>query len=109
MANQCTKFLFGSDDTIYRRDGSAPIPADEPVFLLRGKDEVAVHAIARYIEVMESYPDNELAREHAASASERLGAILAFQAAHPGRVGMGCHTCKEETVRVRLSGLPELE
>ena len=51
---QDPKFQFGTDDTIYRRDGSAPIPVDEPVMLLRGKDEVVPYAIRRYIEIMDA-------------------------------------------------------
>jgi len=103
MPNQCPKFIFGSDDTIYRRDGSEPIPGDEPVFLLRGKDQVSLYAIREYIRVMEDFPESELAREHAESAREMLSRIELFQSENPDRVGMGCHTCKEGKMRERLN------
>lgn len=100
---QCPKFQFGTDDRIIRRDGTGDVPQDEPVFLLRGKDELAPHVITRYIEILAAYPESELARQHIESATERLDAILAWQAAWPDRVGMGCHTCERLDHRVRLS------
>lgn len=102
MPNQCPKFKFGEDDTIHRRDGSPPIPGDEPVFLLRGKDEVAPLAIRAYIDIMESFPESRLAMEHAESARDMLNRILKFQEENPERVGMGCHTCEHLTSRERL-------
>ena len=101
--NQCPKFKFGSDDTIYRHDGGTAIPSDEPVFLIRGKDEAGVAAIREYIRVMAEYaPFSELAREHAESATAQLDRILAFQEANPERVGMGCHTCSGAKIKQRF-------
>ena len=106
--HQDPKFRFGTSDTItHRGDGSA-IPPDEPVMLLRGKDEVALRAIAAYVAIMDSYPDSELARDHAASARERLEVFLAWQKANPDRTGMGCHTCADPTCREHLPNLPEV-
>lgn len=76
--------------------------------VLRGKDEVVPYAIAEYVRVMESFPESRLAQEHAATARERLATILAWQAEHPERVGMGCHTCEHVTDRERLP-LPGVE
>lgn len=98
----CPKFKFGTDDVIYRRDGADPIPDDEPVFLIRGKDEIGLFAILRYIEVAEMYPESQLAQEHAESAQKMLETIAIWQANNPERVGMGCHTCEHLDHRVRL-------
>jgi hypothetical protein len=99
---QDPKFKFGSDDTIYRRDGSPPIPFDEPVILLRGKDQVTLYALREYVRVMRSFPSSQLAREHAESVTERIESIEKWQAEHPGRVGMGCHTCERLDHREQL-------
>ena len=99
---QDPKFRFGSDDTIYRRDGSPSVPFDEPVILLRGKDQVTLYALREYVRVMERFPDSRLAREHAESVQERIDAIEKWQADHPERVGMGCHTCEQVDHRDRL-------
>ena len=99
---QDPKFRFGRDDVIYRHDGGESIPADEPVVLLRGKDQVTVLAILKYIEVMEQFPDSKLAREHAESMSERLRVISLWQVRNPDRVGMGCHSCADPSCREKL-------
>jgi hypothetical protein len=78
------------------------VPADEPLFTIRGKDEVGPHAIAEYIRIMEMFPDSRLAQEHAASAREALDRIRRWQQENPERVGMGCHTCEHLDHRVRL-------
>ena len=84
------KFQFGDDDTIYRREDCTRLPDDEPVLLLRGKDEAAVFAIREYIRVMLLFPGSANAAAHARSAQAQLNAIEAWQAANPGLVGMGC-------------------
>ena len=102
---QCPKFQFGADDRVIRREDGSAIPTDEPLFLIRGKDEIGLRAIARYIEICERYPDSVLAKEHAASAKERLEAIKAWQAANPDRTGMGCHSCTDPACREHLPDL----
>ena len=93
------KFRFGDDDSIYHRDDAVAVPADEPVILLRGKDQVTVAALEEYIRVMRLFPDSANACAHADSAQERLDTIRAWQEANPSRVGMGCGM--RETVQDR--------
>lgn len=100
--NQDTKFQFGSDDAIYRRDGGPPIPPDEPVILLRGKDQVTLFALREYVRIMRRFPGSQLAADHAESVEERIATIERWQRDHPARVGMGCHSCPDPTCREKL-------
>lgn len=105
---QDPKFRFGADDRIIHRQDGSVVPDDEPVMLLRGKDEVALRAIAYYVQIMESYPDSSLARDHAATARERLDTIKTWQKMNPDRTGMGCHSCADHSHREHLPELPEI-
>jgi hypothetical protein len=98
----CPKSQFGTDDVIYRRDGSAPVPDDEPVFLTRGKDQVGLYAIMRYIEVMGTYPEPRLAQEHAWVVHLLGGDLAQHFPSTFERVGMGCHTCEQVDHREKL-------
>ena len=100
--SHCPKFKFGENDTIDRWDGTGPIPADEPVFLIRGKDQVGLLAVKRYIEIMRQFPDSELAKEHADSSQKQLNVMIAWQQANPDKVGMGCHSCPDPNCREKL-------
>ena len=60
------KFRHGSDDTVWHREDGSQVPSDEPLFTIRGKNEVGAFAIAEYVRVMESYAaKSPLARDHA--------------------------------------------
>ena len=99
---QDPKFAFGSDDILYRRENGEALPADEPMVVLRGKDEVAVFAMIRYAEIMEQFPGSALAREHAAGMRARVEAFTRWQRDNPGRTGMGCHSCSDPACREHL-------
>ena len=99
-AMQDPKYRFGEDDSIHHRSGGYDLPADEPVVLFRGKDVGTLVALTAYREFMDYVSDHAdtehargVARAHAESITERIETIRAFQAAHPERTGLGCHTC----------------
>lgn len=56
-----------------------PIPDDEPVFVFRAQDDMALHALR-------SYHDEIADPEHAAQVLQRIQAFEAFAAAHPERM-----------------------
>lgn len=58
------------------------IPADEPVFIIRGKDKLAEEAIQAWLDSADAYGVNE---EKISKAEEHLQAVLKFQADNPER------------------------
>lgn len=74
----------GTTHTIARlvnRASGKPIPEDEPVFILRGQDRLAEHAIESYCELcVGSVPDTWKA------VFARREEFTAFAGNHPGRM-----------------------
>ena len=68
---------------LYHRQGNYPIPANEPVMILRGKDPVAIAAIEAYIAA-------HTCEDHKDSAHERLMSFRDYQREHPERVNTDC-------------------
>lgn len=71
------------DGRLWHIEGDYPIPDDEPVMVLRGKDPVALYAIA-------CYANSHTCEAHIRSSHERLDAFKAFQSANPDRVNTDC-------------------
>lgn len=108
MNYQDPKYQFGTNDTIHHRAGNYDIPTDEPLVLFRGKDTGTLYAMEKYKEYMEyqaKHADNEDARriaiEHAITITERIQTITKFQKEHPERIGIGCHTCKPQSITTK--------
>jgi len=75
---QDQKFDIEDGCLINSRSGEA-IPADEPVFILRGKD---CHAI----EALNQYRDLCLSDEHIEAIEQRIKGFEDFAAKNPGRM-----------------------
>jgi hypothetical protein len=89
------KYQF-RDGVLWHREGNYPVPADEPLCTLRGKDPDSLAAIRAYIQRCEEEyqrTGDENARAHADGARETLAEFVAFQRANPSRVKRGCHNC----------------
>lgn len=59
------------------------IPADEPVFLLRGRDEEALKVLEFYSELIAEHEDNG---DHAEAVRRRIEDFYAFKETHPERM-----------------------
>ncbi len=65
------------DGRIVNRDCDTPIPDDEPIFLLRAKDRLAIRALTAYFSAIED-------PEHARAVAARLEDFKRFARDHPG-------------------------
>mgnify|MGYP000577875052 CR=1 FL=1 len=72
---QETKYI-AMNDRLYNRASGDPIPDDEPVFILRGRDIHAAYAIELYSELCENY-------DHANTVRERASHFRNFAHKHP--------------------------
>ncbi len=59
------------------------IPLDEPVFLFRARDKVAVHALRAYLQLIQ---DREPVSAHVDAVSKRIADFEQFATAHPMRM-----------------------
>lgn len=66
---------------IVNRETGTPIPDDEPIFILRGKDVLAGPTIQHYMELAEEH-----SHAHALSVAERLEEFARFGQEHPERM-----------------------
>lgn len=89
MSKQDPKYDF-VDGRIWNRSGGYFLPDDEPVMVLRGKDQACLAAIFGYIECMEKQEQTPHVLEHIRTSRERLQAFLDFQTSNPERSGIGC-------------------
>lgn len=78
------------DGRIWSENGGYWIPEDEPVMVLRGKDQATISAILGYIECLAKQVQTPHVREHIESSRERLQAFMDFQRDHPSFIGIGC-------------------
>ena len=67
------------DGRIVNRDCDTPIPDDEPIFLLRAKDRLAIRALTAYFSAIED-------PEHARAVAARLEDFKRFSREHPERM-----------------------
>lgn len=75
---------------IWNRNGNYFLPDDEPVMVLRGKDQACLAAIFGYIECLEKQAQTKHVLEHIKTSRERLGVFFEFQTKNPERAGIGC-------------------
>lgn len=78
-ASQEPKYTVSQGRLVNRSTGK-PIPDDEPVFILRAKDRVAVYAIMAYRAQCTGNP------EHHDAVDARVGDFLRFKEMHPQRM-----------------------
>lgn len=83
------KYAF-QEGRIFSANGGYWIPADEPVMVLRGKDQATIAAIFGYIECLKKQTQTEHVKEHIRTATERLNTFIEFQTSRPEFVGIGC-------------------
>lgn len=74
--NNDPKYITG---TIINSASGEAIPADEPCFILRGRDVHAVDTLFRYLDEI-SDP------QHIAAVKHRIGDFIQFRNAHPDRM-----------------------
>lgn len=87
---------------VFHKGGNYFLPDDEPVFLIRGKDQMGLMAIRAYVSICEKIArDSEetehvrrIAKEHADTAYSMQKVIEDWQFHNGEKVGAGCHTCK---------------
>ena len=75
---------------IWSGNGGYWIPSDEPVMVLRGKDQATIAAILGYIECLQRQDQTAHVQEHIRTSTERLNAFMDFQAGHAVLIGIGC-------------------
>lgn len=79
---------------LWHRTGEYPVPEDEPVMLLRGKDPAVPVMIEAYINHLKGLDTtDERIASHIQTATERLNTIRQWQSDNPQRVTHGCHNC----------------
>jgi len=106
---------------VFHKGGNYFLPEDEPVFLIRGKDQMGLRAIRAYVKICEEIARDmaesdhvrKIAQEHADSAYSQQKIIEEWQFKNGEKVGAisyfggagGCHTCKISLKRqARLLG-----
>ena len=75
------KYGINEEDQICNIATSKPIPDDEPIFILRAKDELAAQTIAYYLNMVAT-------EEHNAAVKSRLSDFQQFKRINPERVKM---------------------
>lgn len=77
----------GIEWSIYSRLSMRRIPDDEPIFVLRASDPLALQALMVYRQtVMNAHRDVE--NEHAAATLMKARQFQAFRESHPGRMAL---------------------
>lgn len=97
MSKQDPKYDF-IEGRIWNRNGGYFLPDDEPVMVLRGKNQACLAAIFGYIECLEKQVQTAHVQEHIRTSRERLKAFFEFQTSNPERSGIGCTV--EEKLKV---------
>ena len=81
LASQEPKYDVNSAGELINRHTRVPIPNDEPVFVFRAKDALAVRALTAYFASIEN-------KAHAKAVAARIEAFKAFAQNHPERMKM---------------------
>ena len=79
LVSQEPKYDVNGDGRIINRHTREPIPDDEPVFLLRAKDQLAVKALTAYFSAIQD-------PTHARAVADRLQDFKRFAQEHPERM-----------------------
>lgn len=110
VSKQDPKYDF-VDGRIWNRNGGYFLPDDEPVMVLRGKDQASLAAIFGYIECLEKQPQTPHVLEHIRTSRERLNAFFEFQTSKPERTGIGCTVAEklQTTTHIYAMGADKVE
>ena len=80
-----TKFAVSIDGQIYKKSNDEIVPDDEPLFLLRGRDILAIPLLIEYFEISKKAGCND---HHYFKLEEMTGKFVKFKSEHPGRMKM---------------------
>jgi hypothetical protein len=80
-----SKFAVSTDGKIYKKSNEEIIPDDEPLFLLRGRDVLALELLGSYERISRSYLCNEY---HLKKLKETIAGFIKFQKDYPERMKM---------------------
>ncbi len=80
-----SKFAISSDGKIFKKSNGEIIPDDEPLFLLRGRDILALEFLASYVEISKRAGCNAY---HFFKIGETTEGFIRFKKEHPERMKM---------------------
>ncbi len=80
-----SKFAVSTDGKIYKKSNNEIVPDDEPLFLLRGRDLLAISLLFEYAEISKRAKCNEY---HLFKLGQTTGSFLKFKAEYPERMRM---------------------
>jgi hypothetical protein len=78
-----SKFAVSTDGQIYKKSNKEVVPEDEPLFLLRGRDILAVKLLMAYLEISKEAGCNAY---HFLKLGETVAGLVKFQEEHPERM-----------------------
>ena len=78
-----SKFAVSTDGKIYKKSNDEIVPDDEPLFLLRGRDVLAVQLLYAYLDISQGANCNPY---HFFKLGETVGDFLKFRKEHPERM-----------------------
>ena len=73
------KYEVNSKGQIVKRDNKVPIPDDEPIFIIRGKDRKALPTLVAYNAILDYLDQKE-------SVTKSIEDFRTFQEQHPERM-----------------------
>lgn len=76
---QDPKYCIDNNGAICNVATGVPIPADEPIFILRAKDELAAQALAYYLTMVAT-------EQHKDAVKHRMDDFTAFRLNNPDRM-----------------------
>ena len=80
-----SKFAVSIDGQIYKKSNDEIVPGDEPLFLLRGRDVLAIPLLIEYFEITKKAGCND---HHYFKLGETTGKFVKFESEHPERMKM---------------------
>lgn len=80
-----SRFAVSTNGEIYKKSNNEIVPKDEPLFLLRGRDLIAVEYLADYARLSEKRGCNAY---HFLKLGETTAGFIKFKNKHPERMKM---------------------
>lgn len=80
-----SKFAVSTDGEIYKKSNNEFIPDDEPLFLLRGRDILALDLLKEYYRISEEWKCN---RYHLINLAVTIDKFVRFKIKNPERMKM---------------------
>ena len=80
-----SKFAVSMRGEIYKKSNGEIVPKDEPLFLLRGRDVLAIPLLIQYFEISKKAGCNDY---HYFRLGETTGKFVKFKSEHPERMKM---------------------